>query len=233
LWKLAPFLVDNLKKNSLHSFFPIQAMVIPDIIESERHMHIRSRDVCVSAPTGSGKTLAFVLPILNSLSTRRIKRLRALVVLPSRDLATQVYKVFKAYSEGSDLTIGLAIGQNDNFQFEQKTLVVNDDEVIKEKSKFSSTSYVPNMDDRLAKYILDPLNHDNVLETFDPDEQQKQTWGRKGNYQSDMLPFPALGVCHNFVKHEKNELVKYFSTSNGGKSAIDVLVCTPGRLMGK
>lgn len=86
IWKLAPFLVENLEKDDYNSFFPIQALVIPDVISSERHAHIRNRDICVASPTGSGKTLAFVLPVLNSLSGRQVRRLRALVVLPSRDL---------------------------------------------------------------------------------------------------------------------------------------------------
>jgi len=86
LWNLAPFLIQNLEENGFKTFFPIQALVIPDVIASERHVHVRNRDICVSAPTGSGKTLAFVLPVLNALAGRRVKRLRALVVLPSRDL---------------------------------------------------------------------------------------------------------------------------------------------------
>jgi ATP-dependent RNA helicase DDX51/DBP6 len=85
-WDLAPFLIANLKRDGYESFFPIQSLVIPDVITSERHAHIRARDVCVAAPTGSGKTLAFVLPVLNALSKRKVRRLRALVVLPSRDL---------------------------------------------------------------------------------------------------------------------------------------------------
>ena len=86
IWKLAPFLVENLENDDYESFFPIQALVIPDVISSERHAHIRNRDICVASPTGSGKTLAFVIPVLNSLSGRQIRRLRSLVVLPSRDL---------------------------------------------------------------------------------------------------------------------------------------------------
>ena len=85
-WNLAPFLVDNLTADGYTSFFPIQSLVIPNVIAADRHDSIQARDICVAAPTGSGKTLAFVLPILNSLSNRRIRRLRALVVLPSRDL---------------------------------------------------------------------------------------------------------------------------------------------------
>ena len=85
-WNLAGFLVENLQREGFSNFFPIQALVIPDVIASERYSYIRAQDICVAAPTGSGKTLAFVLPILNSLAGRKIKRLRALVVLPSRDL---------------------------------------------------------------------------------------------------------------------------------------------------
>ena len=109
VWNLPSFLVSNLERDGYENFFPIQSLVIPDVIASERHSQIRVRDICVSAPTGSGKSLAFVLPVLNALSNTTVRRLRALVVLPSRDLATQVYKVFKRYSEGSQLQVGLAI----------------------------------------------------------------------------------------------------------------------------
>lgn len=46
--------------------------------------------MCVSAPTGSGKTLAYLIPIVHLLCDRVVKRLRALVLLPTRGLATQV-----------------------------------------------------------------------------------------------------------------------------------------------
>ncbi|CAN0105308.1 unnamed protein product, partial [Laminaria digitata] len=78
----------------------------------------QSRDICVSAPTGSGKTLVFVLGVLQALIRRRVARLRALVLLPSRDLAMQVHAVFERYSRGTGLRVGLAIGQT-NFLEEQ------------------------------------------------------------------------------------------------------------------
>jgi len=56
-WNLPRFLVDNLREDSYERFFPIQCMVIPDVIESERNSHLRgARDVCCHSPTGSGKT---------------------------------------------------------------------------------------------------------------------------------------------------------------------------------
>lgn len=124
LFQIPEFLISNLQRDGYRHFFPIQCLTIPDIIASERSsLHFRSRDVCCTAPTGSGKTLAFVIPILHALHQRIIVRLAALIVLPSRDLATQVFSVFQKYSQGSDLRIGLAIGQTD-FVEEQRALVV-------------------------------------------------------------------------------------------------------------
>jgi ATP-dependent RNA helicase DDX51/DBP6 len=48
------------------------------------------RDICINSPTGSSKTLAYALSIVQMLSTQIVKCLHALVVLPTRDLASQV-----------------------------------------------------------------------------------------------------------------------------------------------
>ncbi len=50
----------------------------------------QAHDVCICAPTGSGKTLSYALPVLQALAGRAVPRLRALAVLPTRDLASQV-----------------------------------------------------------------------------------------------------------------------------------------------
>jgi ATP-dependent RNA helicase DDX51/DBP6 len=80
------------------------------------------RDVCASAPTGSGKTLAYVIPIvevrssvrfapldnepfLQILCTRVVTRLRALVILPTRDLVQQVRETFEACCKGTKLQV--------------------------------------------------------------------------------------------------------------------------------
>ncbi|OVA09965.1 Helicase [Macleaya cordata] len=69
------------------------------------------RDLCINSPTGTGKTLSYALPIVQTLSTRNVKRLRALVVVPTRDLALQVKKVFASIAPAVGLSVGLAIGQ--------------------------------------------------------------------------------------------------------------------------
>ena len=79
-----------LEKMSISSLFPVQVAVWQETIGPGAF----ERDLCVNSPTGSGKTLAYALPIVQMLSTRAVKCLRALVVLPTRDLALQVNAFF-------------------------------------------------------------------------------------------------------------------------------------------
>jgi hypothetical protein len=59
-WKLAPFLIQNLLRDGFHKLFPIQCLVIPDVISSDRHSNIRVQDVCVTAPTGTYLTFNII-----------------------------------------------------------------------------------------------------------------------------------------------------------------------------
>ncbi|XP_046546040.1 LOW QUALITY PROTEIN: ATP-dependent RNA helicase DDX51-like [Haliotis rubra] len=126
---LDPHLVERLAENKISHFFPVQMQVIPQVLKVIKHGWLvgsggyRPNDICVSAPTGSGKTLAFVLPIVQALKPRVVRRVRAVVVLPVKDLAVQVYKVFQSYVQGTDLKVGLAVGQK-TLVSEQQTLVM-------------------------------------------------------------------------------------------------------------
>ncbi|XP_062604068.1 ATP-dependent RNA helicase DDX51-like [Saccostrea cucullata] len=125
---LDPQIHRNLKENQIEYFFPVQIQVIPEILHTVQNGFVLGRaaqrppDICVSAPTGSGKTLAYVLPIVQSLKSRTLCRVRALVVLPVRDLAAQVYKVFQQYTKGTNLKVGMIVGQK-QFIVEQHALV--------------------------------------------------------------------------------------------------------------
>jgi ATP-dependent RNA helicase RhlE len=69
----------------------IQAEAIPLVIAG--------KDMIGCAQTGTGKTAAFVLPILNRISaaSKKKKRLRALVITPTRELALQIDEAVKGY----------------------------------------------------------------------------------------------------------------------------------------
>jgi superfamily II DNA/RNA helicase len=71
---------------------PIQREAIPAVL--------RGRDVWASARTGSGKTAAFILPLLQALSEhpgRAPKQVRALVLVPTRELAAQISEAIGRY----------------------------------------------------------------------------------------------------------------------------------------
>lgn len=109
---LSDHTIARCKKAGLESLFAVQAAVIPVLRAAHAHIAQRDhvRDLCVSAPTGSGKTLAFAIPIIEQLQKRVVVRLRALIVLPTKDLAQQVKECFDFFCGGTGLRVGLASG---------------------------------------------------------------------------------------------------------------------------
>jgi superfamily II DNA/RNA helicase len=78
-------LVASLNARGVTSPFPIQALTVAD--------GLAGRDVSAQAPTGSGKTLAFGIPIAARIGDgthREARKPRALVLVPTRELASQV-----------------------------------------------------------------------------------------------------------------------------------------------
>uniref|UniRef100_A0AAQ6ALD4 ATP-dependent RNA helicase n=1 Tax=Amphiprion ocellaris TaxID=80972 RepID=A0AAQ6ALD4_AMPOC len=120
-------LLKKLQNNGILHFFPVQAEVIPAILESAQQGLLigrggyKPRDICVSAPTGSGKTLSFVIPVIQVLMERVVCEVRALAVLPTKELAQQVYKVFTSYAEGTTVKVVMLAGQK-SFAAEQASL---------------------------------------------------------------------------------------------------------------
>ncbi|XP_056629191.1 ATP-dependent RNA helicase DDX51 [Triplophysa dalaica] len=124
---ICPVLLMKLKGNGIQNFFPVQAEVIPAILNSVSSELLvgpggyRPRDICVSAPTGSGKTLSFVIPVIQALSKRVVCEVRALAVLPTKELAQQVSNVFSSYAEGTGVKVVMIAGQK-SFVEEQALL---------------------------------------------------------------------------------------------------------------
>ena len=107
-WNLSSILETNLENEGITEFFEIQTKAIPQLLDCDRCGI--ARDITISAPTGSGKTLVYVLPLIQSLLGRIVPRIRALVVVPNRDLAQQVKATFDAYVSGTDLRVGILCG---------------------------------------------------------------------------------------------------------------------------
>ena len=78
----------------------VQEKTIPLVLDK--------KDVIVSAQTGTGKTAAFALPILRLLydrqeTSKKGKKIKALVISPTRELAIQIQENFKTYSTYTNL----------------------------------------------------------------------------------------------------------------------------------
>ncbi len=72
--------------------YPIQSEAIPAIL--------KKKDVLGIAPTGSGKTVGYVLPILlnvQNILVSKSRHVKALVLVPTRELAVQVQEVFRVF----------------------------------------------------------------------------------------------------------------------------------------
>lgn len=87
---LHPQLTLALQEAGFAQLFPVQAAAWRQLAGG----HSQAHDLCISAPTGSGKTLAYALPVLSALMGQQSTAVRALAVLPTRDLALQVFRVF-------------------------------------------------------------------------------------------------------------------------------------------
>jgi ATP-dependent RNA helicase RhlE len=74
---------------------PVQAQAIPFILEG--------RDMLAGAQTGTGKTAGFTLPLLQILSEKTLpksnRKIRALILTPTRELAAQVHESVKIYGK--------------------------------------------------------------------------------------------------------------------------------------
>ena len=98
--KLHPAILKALKDENYTEPTSIQAQAIPLVVEKH--------DVLGSAQTGTGKTAAFAIPIIqhlinNSRHEKGRRRIKALVVTPTRELAIQIGDSFNAYGKYSNL----------------------------------------------------------------------------------------------------------------------------------
>ncbi|MDC1178185.1 DEAD/DEAH box helicase [Candidatus Pelagibacter sp.] len=98
--------IEDSLKNSLHKMnftkpTPIQSMAIPAALDG--------KDILGTAQTGTGKTLAFSIPLINKLILD--KNAFALVMCPTRELATQVMEAIKSIiSDKINIKTALLIG---------------------------------------------------------------------------------------------------------------------------
>jgi ATP-dependent RNA helicase RhlE len=103
---LAPAILGAVAAEGYRIPTPIQTQAIPPVLAG--------RDLCGIAQTGTGKTAAFALPILHRLAAEAVRPMRkgcrALVLSPTRELASQIADAFRTYGRSLNLTVTTVFG---------------------------------------------------------------------------------------------------------------------------
>jgi superfamily II DNA/RNA helicase len=110
---------------------PVQEQVIPPILSG--------KDIIASAQTGTGKTAAFLLPVINRLLMHASNgSVRALVIVPTRELAIQIAQHLEGLAYFTDISSLAIYGGNDgqNFVGERKALQMGADIIICTPGRF-------------------------------------------------------------------------------------------------
>ncbi|KAK2537340.1 hypothetical protein Q9233_002644 [Columba guinea] len=96
-YKIHPKIMENIQAAGFQVPTPIQMQAIP--------VMLHGRELLASAPTGSGKTLAFCIPLLAHLKQPRNKGFRAVIISPTRELASQTHRELVKLAEGTGFRI--------------------------------------------------------------------------------------------------------------------------------
>ena len=91
-----------IKNSGYTSPTPIQQKAIPPVLAGQ--------DIMGLAQTGTGKTAAFVLPILQRLMKGPRKKVRALIIAPTRELAEQTHQYIGRMAGQTGLTSAVIYG---------------------------------------------------------------------------------------------------------------------------
>ena len=184
--------------------YEIQREAIPEIL--------KGNDILAGAQTGTGKTAAFALPILHTLQNAESKRrrVRVLVLVPTRELASQVGESFRDYGS--------------NLRFKTSTLyggVSINTQIDKIKKGVYIVVATPGR-------LLDHLNQKTLnlseLETFVLDEADRML---------DMGFIRDIKKILKYLPEEKQNLLFSATFPNEIKSLADSLLNSPKRIQVK
>ncbi|KAI1811025.1 P-loop containing nucleoside triphosphate hydrolase protein [Poronia punctata] len=208
---ISPEIAERLATKGYKQAFAIQTGVIPLLLP--HHCKSMQGDVLVSAATGSGKTLAYTLPMMRDISqsNRHISRLRALIVVPTRELVKQVQQVcddcagvFALDGAKRRPRIAMAMGSQ-SFEHEQSLLVDREE------------SYDP-------QAYKQRLRRSSRLGGSESDDDNDVRGTEDSGYNTEDEEREAIRRREDKLQTLPNHVITY-------KSKVDILICTPGRLV--
>lgn len=104
---LSASMIKNLHANDYTDAFSVQAAVLRLLLPNIQ-LDIRpdvGGDLLVNASTGSGKTLGYAIPIIESLRSRVVPRVRSIVLVPTKPLISQVKTIFTQLTKNTNLSV--------------------------------------------------------------------------------------------------------------------------------
>ncbi|MGC1204964.1 MAG: DEAD/DEAH box helicase [Flavobacteriaceae bacterium] len=204
----------------------VQEKTIPLVLEK--------KDVIVSAQTGTGKTAAFALPIIQSLfdrqdASKKGKKIKALIISPTRELAIQIAKNFETYSTHTNLRNTVVFGgtsiepQKDILKKGVDILIATPGRLLDlHKQDIINLDYVETLVLDEADLMLDMGFIDDVkkIERLCPDEKQILLF-------SATIPYKVEQLANTILKSpERIEVAPNSSTS---KNVNQLLYYVPKR----
>ncbi|MFD2916381.1 DEAD/DEAH box helicase [Psychroserpens luteus] len=202
----------------------VQEQTIPFVLER--------RDVITSAQTGTGKTAAFALPILQLLydkqtAPKKGKKIKALVISPTRELAIQINKNFVTYAAHTNLTSAVVYGgtsiepQKDILKKGIDILVATPGRLLDlHKQDLLNLDYIETLVLDEADLMLDMGFIDDVkkIDRLCPDTKQTLLF-------SATMPFKVEQLANSILKNP--ERIEVTPTSSAAKNVSQVLYYVP------
>jgi len=204
----------------------VQEKTIPLVLNKE--------DVITSAQTGTGKTAAFALPILQLLydkqdASKKGKKLRALVISPTRELAIQIEENFKTYSTYTNLRTTVIYGgtsiepQKDVLKKGVDILVATPGRLLDlHKQDVINLDYIETLVLDEADLMLDMgfIDDVNKVERLCPKEKQTLLF-------SATIPFKVEQLANTILKNPKR--IEVALNSSTSKNVNQLLYYVPKR----
>jgi ATP-dependent RNA helicase RhlE len=202
----------------------VQERTIPFVLDR--------KDVICSAQTGTGKTAAFALPILQLLydkqeGSKKGKKIRAVIVSPTRELAAQIHENFKTYAKNTNLTSTVIYGgtsiepQKDVLKKGVDILIATPGRLLDlHKQDCINLDYVETLVLDEADLMLDMGFIDDVkkVERLCPEDKQILLF-------SATMPFKVEQLANTILKSP--ERVEVTPTSSAAKNVSQVLYYVP------
>jgi len=188
---------------------PIQKQAIPIIISG--------KDLIATAQTGTGKTAAFVLPLLtlfNKERSLRGKRIRALILTPTRELAVQIAANVVEYSKHLDLSSMAVYGGVDS-EPQQQRLIKGVDILVATPGRLLDLAHQRALHfDELEVLVLDEA--DRMVDMGFSDDIKKIIERLPADRQNLLFSATVNNGVRIFADH--------FSASKMGRRAVEISI---------